>query len=66
MKCSFEEEEFEKRAELESAVSVLQEHVYHYQIRVNECLKHENEELQQYRRRLCARGDGIPLAENKT
>ena len=43
-------EEFRKREELESTVSVLQEHVHHYQIQLNE-IKRENEELEQYGRR---------------
>ena len=47
-------EEFRKREELESTVSVLQEHVRYYKNQLNE-IKHENEELEQYGRRLCVR-----------
>ena len=57
-------EEFRQREELESTLSVLQVHVNYYQNQVNE-LKHENEELEQYGRRLCVRFDGIPLVENE-
>ena len=58
-------EEFRKREELESTVSMLQEHVHYYQNQVNE-LKSENEELELYGRRLCLR-DGIPSpVENET
>ena len=42
---------------------MFQKHVHHYQNQVNE-LKRENEELEQYGRRLCVRADGIPLVEN--
>ena len=42
---------------------MFQKHVHHYQNQVNE-LKRENEELEQYGRRLCVRVDGIPLVEN--
>ena len=42
---------------------MFQKHVHHYQNQVNE-LKRENEELEQYGRRLCVRVDGIPLIEN--
>ena len=58
-------EEFRKREELESAVSVLQEHVRYYKNQLNE-IKHENEELEQYGRRLCVRIEGIPPVENET
>ena len=42
---------------------MFQKHVHHYQNQVNE-LKRENEEFEQYGRRLCVRVDGIPLVEN--
>ena len=58
-------EEFRKREELESTVSVLQEHVRYYKNQLNE-IKHENEELEQYGRRLCVRIEGIPPVENET
>ena len=57
-------EEFRKREELESTVSVLQEHVHYYQNQVNK-LNGENEELEQYGRRLCIRIEGVPSAENE-
>ena len=53
------QEEFRKREVLKLTVLVPQEHVYHYQTHVNE-LKCENEELEQYGRRLCIRVNGIP------
>ena len=58
-------EEFRKREEVESTVSVLQEQVHHYQNHVNE-LKRENKELEQYGRKLSVRVDGIPSVENET
>ena len=45
-------EDFRKKEELESTVSLLQEHVHYYQNQLHE-IKRENEELQQYWRRLC-------------
>ena len=57
-------EESRKRAELESTVSVFQEHVDYYQNQVNK-LKCENEELEQCDRSLWVRVDGIPLVENE-
>ena len=57
-------EEFRKREELESTVSVLQEHVHYYQNQLNE-IKRENEELEQYGRRLCVRIEGIPSVGNE-
>ena len=53
-------EEFRKREELVSKVSVLHEHVHYYQNQVKE-LKCENGELDQYEKRLCVRVYGIPL-----
>ena len=58
-------EEFRKRVELESTVSMLQEHVHYYQIQSNE-IKRENKELEQYGRRLCVRIEGITSVENET
>ena len=51
-------EEFRKREGLKSTVSVLQECFHHYKIQVNK-LKRENEEHEQYCRRLCVKVDGI-------
>ena len=53
-------EEFRKREELESKVSVLHEHVHYYQNQVKE-LKCENGELEQCEKWLCVRVYGIPL-----
>ena len=50
-------EEFRKREELESTVSVLQD-VRYYQNQANES-KYKNEELEQYGRRLCVRVDKV-------
>ena len=44
---------------------MLQEHVRYYKNQLNE-IKHENEELEQYGRRLCVRIEGIPPVENET
>ena len=51
--------ETKKREELESTVSLLQEHVKNFQKRVSglEC---KNEELEQCDRRLCLRIEGVP------
>ena len=57
-------EESRKRAELESTVSVFQEHVDYYQNQMNK-LKCVNEELEQCDRSLWVRVDGIPLVENE-
>ena len=57
-------EEFRKREELESTVSVLQEQVHHYQNHVNK-LKRGNKELEQYGRKLSVRVDGVPSVENE-
>ena len=56
--------EFRKKEEQEQAISVLQEHV-HYQNQANE-VKRENEEHEQYDRRLRVTNDGVPLVENVT
>ena len=57
-------EEFRKREELESTVSVLQEQVHHYQNHVNK-LKRGNKELEQYGRKLSVRVDGVPSVKNE-
>ena len=57
-------EEFRKREELESTVSVLQNNVQVFQKQITE-LKQANEELEQYGRRLCLRIEGVPSAENE-
>ena len=44
---------------------MLQEHVHNYQNQLHE-IKRENEELQQYGRRLCVRIEDIPSVENET
>ena len=59
------QEEFRKKEVLKLTVLVPQAHVYHYQTHVNE-LKRENEELEQYRRRLCIRVNGIPSVMSYT
>ena len=51
--------------ELESKVSLLQEHEKNFQKQVS-VLKRKNEELQQYGRRLCLRKEGVPSVENKS
>ena len=57
--------EIRKREELESTVAVLQQHVknFHKQMMV---LQSENEELEQYGRRLCIRVEGGPTNDNET
>ena len=56
--------EIKKREELESTVSLLQEHVKNFQKQV--CiLECKNEELQQYGRRCCLR-IGVSSAENES
>ena len=59
------DKEIEKRKELESTVSMLQEHVKLYQEQMNE-LKDKHDDLEQYGRRLCVRIDGVPSNENET
>ena len=44
---------------------MLQKHVHYYKNQLNE-MKRENEELEQYGRRLCVRIEGIPPVENET
>ena len=58
-------EEFRKRVELESTVSMLQEHVHYYQIQSNE-IKRENKKLEQYGRRVCVRIESITSVEDET
>ena len=57
--------ELKKREELESTVKVLQSSVAVFQKQVKE-LSRDQEELQQYDRRLLVRVDGIPLEEKET
>ena len=44
---------------------MLQEHAKNYQKQVNDMMASQDE-LEQYNRRLCARIDGVPVAENET
>ena len=57
--------QIKKREELESTVSLLQEHVKNFQKQVSgfEC---KNEELEQYDRRLCLRIEGVSSVENES
>ena len=57
--------EMKKREELESTVSMLQEHVREYQKQINK-LKDDVEELKQYGRRLFLRIDGVPSTDKET
>ena len=57
--------ELKKREELESTVKVLQSSVAVFQKQIKE-LRRDQEELQQYDRRLLVRVDGIPLEEKET
>ena len=57
--------EIKKREELESTVSLLQEHVKNFQKQVS-ILECKNEELEQYGRRCCLRIEGVPSVENKS
>ena len=54
-----------KREELESTVSVLQQDVMICQNQIKE-MQQENEELEQYGRRLCLRVHGVPTVDNET
>ena len=57
--------EAKKREELESTVSLLQEHVKNFQKQV--CiLECKNEKLEQYGRRCCLRIEGVLSAENES
>ena len=57
--------EIKKREELESTVSLLQEHVKNFQKQV--CiLECKIEELEHYGRRCCLRKEGVPSAENES
>ena len=57
--------EIKKREELESTVSLLQEHVQNFQKQV--CiLECKNEELEQYGRRCYLGIEGVPSAENES
>ena len=57
--------EMKKREELESTVSMLQQHVREYRKRINK-LEDDGEELEQYSRRLCLRIDGVPSTDKET
>ena len=57
--------EIKKREELESTVSLLQEHVKNFQKQVS-VLESKNEEPEQYGRRLCLRIEGVPPVENQS
>ena len=57
--------EIKKREELESTVSLLQEHVKNFQKQVS-ILECKNEELEQYGRRCCLRIEGVPSVENES
>ena len=57
--------EIKKREELESTVSLLQEHVKNFQKQVS-VLESKNEEPEQYGRRLCLRIEGAPPVENQS
>ena len=57
--------EIKKREELESTVSLLQEHVKNFQKHVS-ILKRKNEELEQYGRRCYLRIEGVPSIENES
>ena len=59
------EVEIRKWEELESIVVVLQQHVKHFQKQMS-VLQSENEELEQYGRRLCIRVEGVPTTDNET
>ena len=55
----------QKREELESTVSRLQQHIKTCQNQRKE-MQQANEELEQYGRRLCVRIDGVPTVDNET
>ena len=57
--------ELKIREELESTVSVLQQHVKICQKQITE-MQQANEELEQYGRRLCVRIAGVPTVDNET
>ena len=57
--------ELKIREELESTVSVLQQHVKICQKQITG-MQQANEELEQYGRRLCVRIDGVPTVDNET
>ena len=57
--------ELEKREELESTVSVFQQHVKICQNQIKE-MQQANEELEQYYRRLCVKNDSVPTVDNET
>ena len=57
--------EIKKREELESTAAVLQQHIKNFQKQMM-VLQSENEELEQYGRRLCIRVEGLPTTDNET
>ena len=57
--------EIKKREELESTVSLLEEHVKNFQKQVS-ILECKNEELEQYGGRCCLRTEGVPSVENES
>ena len=57
--------EIKKREGLESTVSLLQEDVKNFQKQVS-VLECKNEELEQYKRRLCLRIECVPSVKNKS
>ena len=57
--------EIKKREELESTVSLLQEHVENFQKQVS-VLECKNGELGQYGRRFCLQMEGVPSVENES
>ena len=59
------EVEIRKWEELESIVVVLQQRVKNFQKQMS-VLQSENEELEQYGRRLCIRVEGVPTTDNET
>ena len=57
--------EIKIREELESTVSLMQEHVKNFQKQVS-VLECENKELEQYGRRMCFKIEGVPSVENES
>ena len=57
--------EIKKWEEQESTVAVLQQHIKNFQKQMM-VLQSENEELEQYGRRLCIRVEGVPTTDNET
>ena len=57
--------QIKKREKLESAASLLQEHVKNFQKQVS-VLECKNEELEQHGRRCCLRIEGVSSVENES